>query len=212
MTVALSALALLGVLGGHFWLASLGDPLAGHTATWFEKTVDLERLYGGAVTPHEVDEHVAHQAHTLALTVSLSVALGGIFLAWLLYYAKKVDPARIAASLGEVYHAVANKYYIDEMVDATVIRGTMALSYAQKWIDEHLVDGVVNGVGVVNRSAGFASAWFDRTFVDGAVNAVGSVTQTFGYVVRLLQSGRIQQYATYAVAGGLAAAAWLILS
>jgi hypothetical protein len=47
--------------------------------------------------------------------------------------------------------------------------------------------------------------------VDGAVNGVGLTTQTFGSVARLLQSGRIQQYATYAVFGGLALAVWLIL-
>ena len=57
----------------------------------------------------------------------------------------------------------------------------------------------------------FFSAWFDRTFVDGAVNGVGAVTQVFGSAVRLLQSGRVQQYAAFAVAGGLAAAVWLIL-
>jgi hypothetical protein len=37
------------------------------------------------------------------------------------------------------------------------------------------------------------------------------LTQTFGSIARLLQSGRVQQYATYAVFGGLLLAAWLIL-
>jgi hypothetical protein len=51
------------------------------------------------------------------------------------------------ARLGEVYHAVANKYWIDEIVNATVIRLTIASRSRQKWIDENVVDGLVNGVG-----------------------------------------------------------------
>ncbi len=215
MTTALVCLALLGVLGGHFWLATPGDVLANHTEPWFAKVMTLERAYGGLVAEPHMDEHaqhIEHQAHTMAVTVSLGVAAAGILLAFLLYYAKKVDPARITRGLGEIYHAVANKYYVDEFVNATVIRLVMTLASVQKWIDEKIVDGFVNGVGWVNKQAGFLSAWFDRTFVDGAVNGIGQTTQIFGSLARLLQTGRIQQYVSYAVAGGLAAAAWLILS
>ena len=53
---------------------------------------------------------------------------------------------------------------------------------------------------------------FDRVVVDGIVNFVGMMSQTFGAVSRLLQTGRVQQYAAFAVGGGLLTAAWLILS
>ncbi|MFN0242642.1 MAG: NADH-quinone oxidoreductase subunit L [Planctomycetota bacterium] len=215
MTVALSILALLGVLGGHFWLATPGDVLANHTDPWFIKIASVERMYGGVVAEPVMTEHaeqIEHEAHTLALTVSLCVALGGILLAFLMYFAKKIDPAKIARGLGEIYHAVANKYYIDELVNATVIRGTMVLALAQKWFDEKIIDGIVNGVGWINKGIAAFSSWFDKAAVDGTVNGVGLVTQTFGSVVRLLQSGRVQQYVSFAVAGSLAAAAWLILS
>jgi len=212
MTVALACLALLGVLGGHFWLATPTDPLASHTEPWFLKAVSLERLYGGIVKEPHVSEHVAHQAHSLALYVSLGVALAGIAIAYLLYVAKKIDPARITRGLGEVYHAVANKYWIDELANATVIRPTIGLALLQKWFDEKVVDGIVNGVGHLTRALGFGSAWFDLRGVDGAVNGVGAVTQAFGSIARLLQTGRIQQYVSFAVAGGILLAAWLILS
>jgi NADH:ubiquinone oxidoreductase subunit 5 (subunit L)/multisubunit Na+/H+ antiporter MnhA subunit len=211
MTVALSGLAFLGIFGGHLWLN--GDFLGHHT--WFETLVTPARLYGGQVAGavfHEVAPAVEHAAHTLALTVSLAVALLGIGLAVLLYLVRPSWPARIARGLGEVYHLVANKYYIDEFVNATVIRATLELSALQRWLDENLVDGLVNGAGVLNRQLGFFAAAFDRTVVDGAVNGVALVTQAFGSVARLLQTGRIQQYVSFAVAGGLAAAAWLILS
>jgi hypothetical protein len=75
-----------------------------------------------------------------------------------------------------------------------------------------VVDGAVNLVGRIGNALGTGSAWFDRTFVDGAVNGVALTTQAFGTLARLLQTGRVQQYATFAVCGGLIAAAWLILS
>jgi NADH:ubiquinone oxidoreductase subunit 5 (subunit L)/multisubunit Na+/H+ antiporter MnhA subunit len=79
------------------------------------------------------------------------------------------------------------------------------------WIDRNVVDATVNLVGRIGMSLGKGSATFDRVVIDGAVNGVGLFTQTFGSVVRLFQSGRVQQYATFAVFGGLALAAWLIL-
>jgi NADH-quinone oxidoreductase subunit L len=212
ITVALCGLALLGILGGHFWLAAPGDPLASHTPPWFLRMVSLERLYGGLVAEPHVSEHVEHQAHGLALSISLGVALAGLLIAFLLYQARKIDPARIVRALGGVYHTVANKYWIDEIVNATVVRPTIGLALAQKWFDENVVDGIVNGLGILNRTLGFVSAWFDLKGVDGAVNGVGATTQAFGSVARLFQTGRIQQYVTFAVAGGLLLAAWLILS
>jgi NADH-quinone oxidoreductase subunit L len=212
MTIALCCLALLGVLGGHFWLASPTDPLAQHTEPWFLRIVSLERLYGGLVAEPHVSHEIEEQSHVLALSVSLGVALAGIFIAWRLYVKKKPDPAGIVRGLGEVYRAVANKYWIDEIVDATVIRLTIGLALLQKWIDENIVDGIVNGVGLVTKALGFGSAWFDLRVVDGAVNGVGATTQAFGSVARLFQTGRVQQYVSFAVAGGVLLAAWLILS
>ena len=43
------------------------------------------------------------------------------------------------------------------------------------------------------------------------VNLVGYMTQAFGSVVRLFQTGRIQQYVSFAVVGGILVAAFQIL-
>ena len=125
--------------------------------------------------------------------------------------AAQPSSAKIASGFGELYHAVANKYFIDEAVDTSVIRLNMIAAKVLRWIDENIVDGLVLLVGRTNRTGGFFSAWFDQKVVDGAVNGVGALTQTFGFIARLFQTGRIQQYASFAVAGGLAVAAWLLL-
>jgi hypothetical protein len=228
MTTALVVLALGGVFAGHFWLADPIHSLAfWHPAeTWFEKLATLPGMYGAAVaaaiapplTGHALEhhEHIAHVAHLWALPVSLFVAFGGVALAWFVYGRGWERSQRIAgtitATLGEVYVAIVNKYWIDEVVNATVIRGSMLLARGLTVFDKRVVDGLVNAVGRTGKVAGFFSAWFDKTFVDGLVNAVALVTQGFGSIARLVQTGRIQQYATFAVFGSLLAAAWLILS
>ncbi len=224
MTISLMALATLGIFGGHFWLN--GDLLGAH-GTWFEKLTmnehnlsDLSKMYGGVqlqntyggVATMDPHGHLAHAAHVWAMGVSSAVAAIGILAAVWIYLLKKVDPGKITSALGELYTTVVNKYYIDEFAEVTAIKGSVVLARALKWFDETIVDGFVLLVGRVNRSLGFFAAWFDKTFVDGLVNAVGAVSNAFGSGLRLLQTGRIQQYVSFAVAGGLLTAAWLILS
>ena len=101
--------------------------------------------------------------------------------------------------------------FIDEIVDATFIRLSLVAGKLLRWFDETIVDGLVLLVGRTNRGGGAVAAWIDLRIVDGAVNGVGALTQTFGFIARLFQTGRIQQYASFAVAGGLAVAAWMLL-
>ncbi len=212
MLISIVVLALLGIFGGHFWL--MGDPMA-HHGTWFTKLVTYESLFGTKVgawlEPHHSQE-LHDSAHSLALVVSLFVALSGIAIAWFLYVKRRDLPGKIYGGLGLIATTVADKYYIDEFIEAVVIKPCLGISKVLRWFDEKVIDGIVLGVGRVNKALGFFSAWFDRVFVDGIVNYIGMASQAFGAAVRLFQTGRIQQYATFAVGGALAAAAWLILA
>ena len=217
MTVALSALALLGLLGGHFWITDSHFWQFWHAPhTWFETSATIESLYAGTVHAHHADHHVEHTAHLIALSVSpdrgaardpdrlpdLRPRLGP-----LPAHRRRDHPH----ALGEAYHTVANKYYVDEMVHATVIKGSMLIARVLSAFDKYVIDGIVNLCGTGGRAVGNLSAWFDRTFVDGAVNGAAALSQAFGSVVRLLQSGRVQQYAAFAVGGGMLVAVWVIL-
>jgi len=232
MVISLLALASLGLFGGKMWALD-GDVLG--KQTWFESLVwhvdhetgEAEQfLYPGidltqmnVVSAAEArardpvhTAHIGHEAHTRALIVSLGVLILGVLGAALLYLWRKIDPARVTAKLGRVYTIVANKYYIDEMVNASVVRGTTALSRILTWIDENIVDGLVLLMGRIHKALGFACAWVDKHIVDGLVNLVASLTQVCGSVVRLVQTGRIQQYVSFAAAGGTLLAAFHILS
>ena len=68
---------------------------------------------------------------------------------------------------------LSNKYYVDELYDATFIAGTMASGRGLWAFDRNVVDGAVNGTGWLTVFSAWFSALTDRTVVDGAVNLVG---------------------------------------
>ncbi len=119
-------------------------------------------------------------AENIAL-VAISVIAGliGIALAYLMYVAKPALADSLALNLGGLYRAVYNKWYVDEIYDATV------------------VNPLVNG----SRAALWKGA--DAGMIDGAVNGVGFAARGVGGVLRLIQSGNIRSYATWVLFGGV---------
>ena len=75
-------------------------------------------------------DHETHPSRGLELglmAVSVLVALAGIGLAWTLYVAEPAASARLATRFAGAHRLLSRKYYVDEIYDATVVAGTMAL-------------------------------------------------------------------------------------
>jgi NADH-quinone oxidoreductase subunit L len=96
-----------------------------------------------------------------------------------------------------------NKYYVDEIYAATVVRGFMGLRLVLAEMDRWIVDGLVNGLGVLVRGASWIGGAIDQYIVDGLVNFVAEGTLTAGNKLRTLQTGRVQNY-VYGLLGGVA--------
>ncbi len=109
------------------------------------------------------------------------VALGlcGIFVAWVLYQKQNSKPDSIASSLSALYKASYQKFYIDELY---------------LFITKKILFNLV----------GRPAAWFDKNIIDGMVNATGNSTQTISEKIKGFQSGKIQEYAIYFLAGAIA--------
>ncbi len=93
---------------------------------------------------------LAEGAEDMTLTVHLgSFGLGGIALSYYMYVVNTAVPERIAASLGGLYTLVYNKYFVDEIYDATVVNPLIDGSRTVLWhgVDQGVIDGIVNGVG-----------------------------------------------------------------
>jgi NADH-quinone oxidoreductase subunit L len=101
------------------------------------------------------------------------------------------------------FHLLHNKYFVDEIYDATVVKAFLKLRLVFAEMDRWIIDGLVNGVGVLGRSASWITGAIDKYFVDGAVNFVANGTLAAGNKLRTMQTGRVQNY-IYGILGGVA--------
>ncbi len=143
----------------------------------------------------------AEAAHHLSLGLELSlmslsvfVALLGLGLAYLLYLKSPGLPQKIAGVLSGWHQILLNKYWIDEIYDAVLIRPLLSLCALLWKFDQWVVDGLVNGAGWLTLLESKVSDIFDHYVVDGAVNSVGTGLNFWSRLLRRLQTGAIQNY------------------
>jgi len=106
----------------------------------------------------------------------VALGLAGIFTPVWFYKKQNNKSAAIASSLNGFYKAAYHKFYIDELY-----------LFVTKKILFNLV--------------GKPAAWFDKNVVDGFMNATGNTTQGISEKIKGFQSGKVQQYAIYFLAG-----------
>jgi NADH-quinone oxidoreductase subunit L len=149
MTLPLIALALLS-LGGGF--------------------IDVLKWLGPMYSYQEAENHA------LAL-ISVAAGLIGIAVAAVLYWLKPALAEALPA--GSLYRLIYNKYYVDEIYSALIVKPLAVVSRFVLW------KGVDEGV------------------IDGVVDATGHRVRGVGGILRHMQSGEIRNYATWVVAGCL---------
>jgi NADH-quinone oxidoreductase subunit L len=110
-------------------------------------------------------------------------------------------PRRLAERFPFAYKLLLNKYWVDELYDATIVAGTIKLADFLWEFDARVVDGLVNGTRHATVATSFASGIFDLRIVDGAVNFVGRAYEAASLAFRRLQVGFTQGYAMVMVFG-----------
>jgi NADH-quinone oxidoreductase subunit L len=84
---------------------------------------------------------------------STLVALGGIGLATVVFLRNPAIADRMAGQFAGVHRLLLGKYYVDELYDATIVQPIKKVSSGLLWrgVDAGVIDGTVNGVGLVVR-------------------------------------------------------------
>ena len=109
------------------------------------------------------NNHVLHNAHLVPTWVvwsPLVVTVLGLITAWWVYIAKEGMGARMAAREGPLWKFLYNKWYFDELYEATFVRAARALGdLFWKRGDQAIIDGIgPDGVSaasyIVGREAG----------------------------------------------------------
>ncbi|MEO5896984.1 MAG: NADH-quinone oxidoreductase subunit L [Vicinamibacterales bacterium] len=96
-------------------------------------------------------EHAADTSTELMLMgLSTGMAVAGIGLAW--YFWRRNRPAAdaIARRFSGLHRLLLNKYYVDEIYDAAIVRPIRIVSTSGLWkgMDARGIDGAVNGLGL----------------------------------------------------------------
>lgn len=116
-----------------------------------------------------------HIDYLFSLT-PVALAIAGILLASSLYKSENTKPQSIANTLGGLYIAAHKKFYVDELY----------LFITQK---------------VIFNLIGKPAAWIDKNIVDGLMNFSADITAQISENIKSLQSGKLQQYASYFFVG-----------
>jgi NADH-quinone oxidoreductase subunit L len=87
--------------------------------------------------------------------LSAVVALGGIFVAWLMYVRQPDLPARAARAAQGLYQLSLNKFGFDELYDAFVVKSLRGLALFCRIFDQYVIDSLVDLAGQVPRLVGF---------------------------------------------------------
>jgi len=145
--------------------------------------------------------HLEHLAHNWAMLISILVAGLGIWVATLTYYKWKIDPEKWRLKLNFLWRGMYNKWWCDEAYNATAVKGTLVTSRFLAWFDGAVIDGVVNGSAVVTRGVSIVNGWFDNKVIDGLVNATAAIVGFWGHFARSFQTGQVQRYVLYTLAG-----------
>jgi NADH-quinone oxidoreductase subunit L len=137
---------------------------------------------GPALLVAPAGEEVAHAPGWLA-PIAVGVALAGIALAWLTYQRETISADSLASMFGPIRRAALARFWVDDFFEGILAAAMLALSRLIGWIDRYFVDGVLNVV----------SAW----------------TVSAGDRLRLLQTGRAQDYVFGLAVGVLVVLFWV---
>jgi NADH-quinone oxidoreductase subunit L len=185
MTWVLIVLAALSALGGFLgvpYLIGHHFHFANHLEHW------LTPMFIASEESLKWNTTLGHGVEWGLMGASTAVALIGIGSAYWLYHgARNPLPERLRLSFSGVWMILYNKYYIDEIYEAFIIKP-------------------IHGLSII--------LWrvVDVIFIDGAmVNGSAWTTRVFAGLVRTWQNGNIHRYAMSMVLGAALLMAYLLL-
>jgi NADH-quinone oxidoreductase subunit L len=138
MVLAVGAVAVGGILGPtHLF----GGFLEHH---W------MKLAFPAAIAP---EDGATHFSGTVMLLSIASVAVG-VGPAWWMYDREPSLADRAARSMAVLYELSRNKFYLDELYDALIVRPVTALAHVLRVVDQYVLDGLVDLIGQLPAAVG----------------------------------------------------------
>jgi len=179
MAFALIVLAIGSVLAGY---VGIPHALGGHNAlgTWLEPAFEAHAVAGAtevaaATVENPAEGEVEAEDTGLEMTlmgVSSAIAFVGIGIAGFIWISRRQIAESMARRFPGIHRLLLNKYYVDEVYDATLVQPVRIISEEGLWrgFDVRIVDGAVNGTAALVDGG----AWLLRRLQTGSVRAYAS--------------------------------------
>jgi NADH-quinone oxidoreductase subunit L len=146
MALALIVLAIGSVLAGYVGVpAALGGTTRSST-TWRRASRPTPRPQrgpqfgegrGGRCTRRRqrrsAPTHEGGLSETALMSVSILVAFAGIGIAWYFFLRNPASADAVAEAAAPVHTLLENKYYVDEIYDATIVEPIVSVSRGALW-------------------------------------------------------------------------------
>lgn len=188
MTTPLIVLAGLSVLGGF-----LGVP---PEHGWFQG------FLASVATPLGVMPHDVNMWTLIGLmAVAIGIALGGWGFAHYMYAIKPTTAGDWSERYAGAYRVVLNKYYVDELYDAVFVEPCKRLGRIWDWIDQHIFDRFIRGIGHGTDLGAAGVTWIEKHVIYGGLNVIGYANHLAAWSWRKLQTGLVNHYAAVIVIG-----------
>jgi len=130
-----------------------------------------------ALGHHVIKEGMTHQTEINFMLISIAVALGGIGLSYFFYSLNPGLPEAIKKKAGRIYTAVSQGYFFDAIYNNVIVRAMDILSESVLY---NIVEKLLNYVTIVK---------------------AGGTARFGGNVLSRLQTGNVQAYVLYVLAG-----------
>jgi NADH-quinone oxidoreductase subunit L len=169
MAMALIILAIGSVAAG--WIG-IPHAIGGHNELGAWLAPSFIAVGAAAEVAGEAAAEADRNALELTLmAVSLTIAVAGIALAYVVWIKRRRIADNVVHEFPALHRLLLNKYYVDELYDATIVQPIKAASTEGLW------------------------RWFDVRVIDGAVNGTAAIVDGSAAVLRRLQSGSVRAYA-----------------
>lgn len=169
MTIPLMVLAVLSIVGGWVGIPHIFG-VTNHFEHWLEPVLH----------PANTGGHMSHAALSgggdasmewLLMGASVLLVFVAIFLAYIIYNKKTEIATSLAQKMSGLKNLLLNKYYVDEIYGAIVVRPIYVFSL-------------------------FLWKIFDVLIIDGFINGMATIYSDISTLLRTGQTGRVRTYAT----------------
>ncbi|GAB5490864.1 MAG: NADH-quinone oxidoreductase subunit L [Phototrophicaceae bacterium] len=135
----------------------------------------------------------------IPVLTSIVVALGGLWLGWVMYGRKPLEAGEedpLIKYLGEpVYTALQNRYYIDDLYELIFVRPSQFISRGViTLLDKGIIDTMLHTIAAIFTFIGNFIKVMNEWLIDGVGDGIPKGIYDFGGWMRGMQNGRIQYY------------------